>query len=119
MNELKKRGILAEIRKNQKKIHFLGMVDGPNEIDLVEMFWDNIDTWDTSSAVWSAVLGKRYDNSPTGLVGGKIETHVDFNYSVSSITPSILSDMMYNINFINDKVLRAENIRMRMMRGYV
>lgn len=113
MAELKKRGILDLIKKNQKKIHFLGMVDGPNEIDLLEMYWDYIDTWDSSSAVWAAIMGKRYDSSPTGLVDGKIETHVDFDYKISNITPSILGDMMYNINFINDKLIRVENAMMR------
>lgn len=120
MNELKSRGIIDTIKKYGKKIHFLGMVDGPNEIELVEKFWDCIDSWDSSSAVWAAIMGKRYDNTPTGLVNGKIETAVDFDYKISTITSSILGDMMYNINFINDKVLRAHNFkeRARLLHGY-
>lgn len=78
MMELRRRGILAMARRNNKKIHFLGMVDGPNEIDLCSDF--DIDTWDSSAAIWAGLNGISFDNSPTGLVNGKFEKEVDFNF---------------------------------------
>ncbi len=65
--------------KNHKKIHFLGMVDGPNEIELVSNVLDvTIDTWDSSAAVWAGLHNIVFDPSPTGLVMGKFEKEVDF-----------------------------------------
>lgn len=78
MMELRRRGILALARRNNKKIHFLGMVDGPNEIDLCRDF--DIDTWDSSAAIWAGLNGISFDNSPTGLIDGKFEKEVDFNF---------------------------------------
>lgn len=62
-----------------KKIHFLGMVDGPNEIELIAQTGVNIDTWDSSAAIWAGINGIRFDGSPTGLINGKFEDHVDFD----------------------------------------
>ena len=78
MNELYDRNLLQLAAQNGKKIHFLGMVDGPNEISLVRDF--HIDTWDSSAGVWAGLNGLMFDNSPTGLVNGKFEKHVDFNH---------------------------------------
>ena len=65
--------------KNNKKIHFLGMVDGPNEIELVSNVVDvSIDTWDSSAAVWAGLHDIVFDRSPTGLIMGKYEKEVDF-----------------------------------------
>ena len=64
---------------NDKKIHFLGMVDGPREIELVKEYHDVIDTWDSSAAVWAGLNGIMFDNSPTGLMNGKFEKEVDFS----------------------------------------
>ena len=80
MDILKRRGILKALKDNGQKIHFLGMVDGPNEIDLVKEYHDYIDTWDSSAAVWLGLNGFEFDNSPTGLVNGKFEKEVDFDY---------------------------------------
>lgn len=81
MNELDRRGILELAAANGKKIHFLGMVDGPNEIMLCSQF--RIDTWDSSAAVWAGLRGIAFDSSPTGLINGKYEEEVDFNYETS------------------------------------
>jgi len=78
MNELYDRNLLALAKHNNKKIHFLGMVDGPNEISLVRDF--DIDTWDSSAGIWAGLNGIAFDNSPTGLIDGKFEKHVDFNF---------------------------------------
>lgn len=76
MNELYDRNLLQLAAQNGKKIHFLGMVDGPNEIPLVRDF--HIDTWDSSAAVWAGLNAISFDDSPTGLINGKFEKHVDF-----------------------------------------
>lgn len=78
MGELQSRGILDKIKDNEKKLHFLGMVDGPNEIQLVSKYLHWIDTWDSSAAVWAGLCNIYFDNSPTGLIDGKNEIEVDF-----------------------------------------
>ena len=83
MDILYRRGILQTFKANGQKIHFLGMVDGPNEVDLVREYHDYIDTWDSSAAVWLGLNGGTFDNSPTGLVNGKFEKEVDFDYELS------------------------------------
>lgn len=113
MNLLADRGILQRAYAKGKRIHFLGMVDGPNEIYLCNDFWSYIDSWDTSSAIWAAIEGKRYDKSPTGLINGKIETPVDFSYSMSKMNASVLNDIMYNCNYINVAAARAARIKQR------
>jgi len=80
MRELEQRGILHEIKKNNKKIHFLGMVDGPNEVALVSEWMHYIDTWDSSAAVWAGMCRIPFDNSPSGLINGKNEIEVDFSH---------------------------------------
>ena len=66
-----------------KKFHFLGMVDGPNEIMFMNPFRKFIDTWDSSAAVWAGLNGLSFDDSPTGLVDGKFEKEVDFNFETN------------------------------------
>lgn len=86
LSVLYKIGILDQIKSNGQKIHMLGMVDGPNEIALVDVYHDYINTWDSSSAVWLGLEANRsYDNSPTGLVDGKFEMEVDFNKDFYSL----------------------------------
>lgn len=72
---------LSQIKKkNNKKFHFLGMLDGPKEVQLINALpMIEVDTWDSSAAVWAGLNGVRFDNSPTGLINGKVEAHVDFN----------------------------------------
>ncbi len=83
-----------------KKFHCLGMVDGPNEIELLWPYANNIATWDSSAAVWAGLNGIKFDNSPTGLINGKFEKEVDFGMD-SSLEVDIVKDVMYNIEYIN------------------
>lgn len=83
MSELDKRGILERISFNEKKVHFLGMVDGPNEIELMKPYLSLIDTWDSSAAVWAGICNIYFDNSPSGLVNGKNEIEVDFDHDTA------------------------------------
>ena len=87
-----------------KKIHFLGMVDGPNEIDLVKDYHNVITTWDSSAAIWAGMNGIGFDNSPTGLINGKFEEEVDFNYHTSDNTKIDLAK--FNMKYI-DKLLEV------------
>ena len=80
MNELYDRNLLQLAAQNGKKIHFLGMLDGPNEISLMRDF--HIDTWDSSAGIWTGLNSVQFDWSPTGLVEGKFEKHVDFEANI-------------------------------------
>lgn len=81
MQDLQDSGIIDTAKINGKKIHLLGMLDGPNEIRLMSQFSDYIDTWDSSAAIWYGLrAGKQFDGSPTGILEGKYEEEVDFNY---------------------------------------
>ena len=53
---------------SNKKIHFLGMADGPNEIDLVKDYHHVITTWDSSAAIWAGMNGISFDNSPSSTL---------------------------------------------------
>lgn len=66
------------VREADKHIHFLGMVDGPNEIELMARTDAKIDTWDSSAAIWAGLHGISFDESPTGLIHGKFEKEVEF-----------------------------------------
>jgi len=70
--------------KQEKTFHCLGLLDGPNEVSLLKQFHKYIYSWDSSSAPWAAISGVSYDQSPTGLMDGKIETEVDFNVPFDS-----------------------------------
>ena len=84
MQDLQDSGIIDTAKLNGKKIHLLGMLDGPNEIRLMSQFSDYIDTWDSSAAIWYGLhAGKQFDESPTGILEGKYEEEVDFNYVAS------------------------------------
>lgn len=107
MQELELNGFFRNCRKNEKKIHFLGMVDGPNEILLVKPWLKYIDTWDSSAAVWAGLNGIEFDNSPSGLVNGKFEDEVHFDHNNAS--PADLCRAMRNINFIDERFYDAES----------
>jgi hypothetical protein len=110
MQELKERGILDRIRDNGKKIHFLGMVDGPNEIKLMAPFKQYIDTWDSSAAVWLGLNGDtRFDGSPTGIYDGKYEKEVDFDLKLSDISIDNYNLAKYNMDYIDTLVQRYLN----------
>ena len=85
VNELDRRGVLGNIIDNNKKIHFLGMLDGPNEIELIHLagYGHIIDTWDSSAAMWAGLHGIEFDSSPTGSINGKFEKEVDFSWTIS------------------------------------
>ena len=80
MHVLKAKGILDKIKENGQKIHLLGMVDGPNEIILMSPFKEYIHTWDSSAAIWAGLNQVQFDESPTGLMNGKFEKEVDFDF---------------------------------------
>jgi hypothetical protein len=105
MNILEKRGLLALAQANQKKIHFLGMVDGPNEIELCKRF--RIDTWDSSAAVWAGLNNIRFDNSPTGLINGKYEEEVNFHLPLEATATEQLHIVDYNVNYIDTLCRKA------------
>jgi len=107
MNELSSRGILRLARLNGKKIHFLGMVDGPNEIELCGRF--HIDTWDSSAAIWAGLNKITFDGSPTGLIDGKYEKEVDFNFSTLDKVRIDLAKS--NMNYINDLCEEYKNVK--------
>lgn len=102
MNELYDRNLLALAKHNGKKIHFLGMVDGPNEISLVRDF--DIDTWDSSAGIWAGLNGVAFDNSPTGLFDGKFEKHVDFNFETED--NALINLAQQNVEYIDRLVER-------------
>lgn len=81
------------------KIHCLGMVDGPNEIELLKDFAPYIYSWDSSSAVWAGLNGITYDGSPTGLIDGKFEKEVDFAFEFDD---THLDKVTFNMSFIDE-----------------
>lgn len=109
MAELASRGILEDVVRNEKKIHFLGMVDGPKEIELVSKY--QIDTWDSSAPVWCGINDIMFDDSPTGLIDGKFEKHVDFSADYDMIEydqrAELLDVVRYNMRVINELVGKA------------
>lgn len=102
MRLLEDRGILEQIHESGKKIHFLGMVDGPNEIALVSRWLDYIDTWDSSAAVWAGMCDIEFDESPTGLYDGKNEIEVDFDHNSATIAQ--IASALKNIRYIDDLI---------------
>lgn len=97
MNILKKEGVLAKLAKskNPKKLHFLGMVDGPNEVELVKEFHEFIYSWDSSAAVWAGLNGIEFDVSPTGLIDGKFEKEVDFGFEEDVSTRKVFKNIAH------------------------
>ncbi len=109
MQELEDRGILYRIRRNKKKIHFLGMVDGPNEIKLMEPYRDYIDTWDSSAAVWLGLNGGSFDSSPTGIYDGKYEKEVNFDLKQTDVVLDNYRLAKYNMDYIDSIVTKYLN----------
>ena len=99
MYDLHREGILEDIRKNNKKIHFLGMVDGPNEIMFMNPFKGYIDTWDSSAAVWLGLNDQKFDDTPTGRRDGKFEEEVNFNFSTEVV--DFIEKAMDNMEYID------------------
>lgn len=89
-------------RDNDKKIHFLGMTDGPNEIMLVKDYLKYIDTWDSSAGVWAGLNNILFDVSPSGLINGKFEEEVDFNFKTDDI--GLINKAMANVHYIDQLI---------------
>jgi hypothetical protein len=98
-HELEARGYL-DVYRSFKRFHCLGMVDGPREIDLLRKYEDYIFSWDSSAAVWAGINGVSFDSSPTGLMYGKFEKEVDFDYEGEHNARLVMN----NIHFINDLI---------------
>ena len=102
--EMEDRGWFDDYELMQKlhhRFHCLGMVEGPKEIRLLERWGFAIASWDSSSAVWHGLNGIRYDQSPTGLINGKLESEVDFGYKWADVKPTTVNDIMYNVGVID------------------
>lgn len=96
--ELDARGLLGE--KTLNRFHCLGMTDGPREISLLHNYHKHIFSWDSSAAMWHAINGIAFDQSPTGLVNGKFEEEVDFSHPLDeSLDTDVL--IKYNMNLID------------------
>jgi len=105
---LKTKGFFTRAKVNEKKLHLLGMLDGPNEIWLLKDFLHYFDTWDSSAAVWTGIHGIEFDSSPTGLINGKFELEVDFQYDNATIEE--LGVAMRNAKYIDNLLERALNV---------
>lgn len=109
---LEYRGILDLVERNGKRLHILGMLDGPNEIRLLAPWIASglIGSWDSSAAVWAAINGIEFDNTPTGLRDGKIKSHVDFAFVPSDEVEDykIRGLISKNRNYINQLVREAK-----------
>lgn len=99
---LKDAGFLDQARANGQKIHFLGMVDGPNEVMFMSPFADYIDTWDSSAGAWLGLNGETFDYSPTGRNDGKFELEVDFSFETDN--ENLIEMAEENIGRIDDTV---------------
>lgn len=85
MKILEEKGFLEEAVLNNKKLHFLGALDGwPGEVELVRDYWNDIFSWDSSGAVWAGLHNIGYDNSPTGQINGKFEEEVNFDFTTTN-----------------------------------
>ena len=84
-----------------KKMHVLGMVDGPNEIKLLRNWFQcgDLHTWDSSAAVWAGLNDITFDESPTGMLNGKFEKEVDFSAEMTDI--SLVTKALENMNYID------------------
>lgn len=102
--ELEARKLLGH--KTYRRFHCLGMTDGPREIALLREYHDNIFSWDSSTAIWHAINGIEYDNSPTGLRRGKYEAEVDFDIAPPD-TFDIMPKLAYNMGLI-DQMCRGD-----------
>lgn len=101
--ELSKRDLLKG--NAYGKFHCLGMTDGPREIALLRDYHDYIFSWDSSTAIWHAINGIEYDNSPTGLRRGKFEEEVDFNIAPPN-TFDVMPRLAYNMRMVDEMCRR-------------
>ena len=103
-------GFFKKALINNKKLHLLGMLDGPNEIWLLKDFLKAFHTWDSSAAVWAGLHGIEFDSSPTGLINGKFEKEVDFASDDATIEE--IGIAMRNCKYIDNLLENATSGRM-------
>lgn len=102
---LLERGLVQLAKYNKKKIHFLGMTDGPNEIIYASGLGSRIiDSWDSSAAVWAGIEGVEFDNTPTGLRDGKVTSHVNFDVAYDRTDIDTMKRIQKNIKYIDTLV---------------
>ena len=82
------------------RFHILGMQDMVSEIELLRRYHHFIASWDSSSAAWHGINGIRYDNTPTLLKNGKLNSEVDFDWD-GELTNKIIEDVQHNIDVID------------------
>lgn len=104
MYDMRESLVFPSMKAHGQKVHFLGMMDGPNEIMYAEPFGKYIDTWDSSAAIWAGLNGIRFDNTPTGLLSGKFEKEVDFDFETND--NNLISLAKDNMEYI-DKLCYA------------
>lgn len=85
------------------------MVDGPNEIKLMEPYREFIDTWDSSAGVWLGLNGGTFDGSPTGIIDGKFELEVNFDLKESNVSIDNYKLAKYNMDYIDSIVTKYLN----------
>jgi hypothetical protein len=83
--------------------HYLG-AGSPSEVRLQRLL-GMMTSMDTSSPIWHGINGIQYDESATGLVGGKIKKHVDFNLERCDST-SVEFRKMYDIVLANIQYIK-------------
>jgi hypothetical protein len=103
MHLLNDNSILRHIYINQKKIHFLGMLDGPNEILLMRDFAPYITSWDSSAAIWAGLHGLKFSEKLPLGIRQKFELEVDFNFRTHDdmLIQSAHENMFYIENLVN------------------
>lgn len=80
--------------------HYLGLGDGPREL-LVQRALGVMDTNDSSSPFWHGINGIEFDETATGLEGGKIQLEVDFGIERSE-DPAVIERIQKNISWLED-----------------
>lgn len=103
LGDLLQRGLLQKAKDHGKKIHCLGMTDGPREIEaLSEIIRQGyIDTWDSSAPVWAGINDVNFDLTPTGLRNGKIASAVDFAHPFDQTK---IESIEHNITYIEQLI---------------
>ena len=102
LEELTNTKFFYNIHKYGKKLHMLGMLDGPNELMIVKDYLKFFNSWDSSAAVWCGLNNISFDNSPTGLTNGKFKEHVDFSHESATIDQ--IATAMKNVKYIDNVV---------------
>ena len=102
LEELSNTRFFYNIHKHGKKLHMLGMLDGPNELMIVKDYLKFFNSWDSSAAVWCGLNNISFDNSPTGLKNGKFKEHVDFSHDSATIDQ--IATAMKNVKYIDNIV---------------